>query len=147
MSKRFILLSMVLVLSLAAAVAGAHEVPADKEVIKIDVVPGKKGSVAFQHKKHVTEYKAADGSAITCKTCHHTLKEDLPADPKMVKACTSCHVLEGNEQVGVDGKTAPFLAAKKGDGFDQKSVIFHDSCVDCHTKVKDKKIGSCNTCH
>jgi len=137
---------LVAVAMLFGATAVWAGVPAGKEDLKIDLMHGKKGAVSFPHKKHAEEFKKADGSAITCKDCHHTAKSDDD-----IEACGSCHVLPGNAQKEVDGKKAPFLGTKKGDKFDQKSVIFHTACLKgCHDAVKKKtgkKITSCKTCH
>lgn len=132
----------------------AADVPKDKEVLKLKLIDGKKKApVKFDHAKHVKEYKDAKGAAISCKSCHHTLKA-APKSAKDVKACSSCHVAEGKAQKEHGGKKAPFIATKKGDKFDKKSVIFHDTCVKCHKavekanpKLKEKKISKCKNCH
>jgi hypothetical protein len=117
-----------------------------KTDIDIDYSKGEKDAVKFAHKKHATEFKV-DGNAITCKQCHHTLTADT-AKPDEVKACTSCHVNEGQAQKEHGGKKARFVGTKNGDKFDKKSLIFHANCLDgCHKGVKEKKISSCKTCH
>lgn len=122
-------------------------VPANSATITLDHVKGKKGAVKFNHAKHADEYKVG-GKAITCKECHHTLAA-ATADAKSVKACGACHVDEGKPQVNHGGKAARFMAVKKGDKYDVKSVIFHDNCNGCHKKAKadGKKIAACKTCH
>ena len=124
-------------------------VPADKKTIKIDTIPGKKGTVTFGHAKHVDQYKKAGGQPISCKDCHHPVKADEP-DPKNVKGCTACHVLEGG-QPGLVGKKAPFLARKKTTKKGSKyfNVLFHMKCLECHKTMKSegKKIHKCKTCH
>ena len=138
-----LVLGSALVLLASAVWAG---VPKGKEELKIDLIEGDKGVVAFPHAKHNTDYKKAGGAAIVCKDCHHT-----STDEKEVKACSGCHVKEGEAQKEHDGKKAPFLATKKGDKIDRKTVIFHARCLDnCHKAVQKesgKKITGCKTCH
>ena len=132
----------------------AADIPKDKEVLNLKFIDGKKKApVKFPHAKHVKEYKDAKGAPITCKNCHHRLKGE-PKSAKEVKGCTSCHVAEGQAQKEDGGKKAPFIATKKGDKFDVKSVIFHNRCVTCHKavekadpKIKAKKISKCKNCH
>jgi len=148
MKSRLILVTILCAVALSAlALAG---VPEDKKTLKLDLIPGKKGVVTFEHEKHATAHKGPGGKAITCKECHHTEKADSPADPKSVKPCTECHVLTGEPKV-IDGKKAPILAKKndKGDDFVPTSVLFHKNCTDCHKKMKaeGKKIDGCTTCH
>lgn len=133
------LLTLCIVALAAVVLAG---VPEGKETLKIDHIEGKKGAVTFPHAKHVDEFKKPDGSAITCKDCHHTAATEADA-----KACVSCHVKEGEAQVESGGQKARFVAVAKGDGVDQKSVIFHETCLGCHKKIEGKKITSCKTCH
>ncbi|HHN73638.1 MAG TPA: hypothetical protein ENK10_00255 [Acidobacteria bacterium] len=70
----------IVVLLLLAGLAGfwalAADVPAGKEVLKLQA---KMGTVTFKHKEHAT--RAGD-----CKTCHHKLQEG--ATPR---ACSECH--------------------------------------------------------
>jgi hypothetical protein len=120
----------------AVGVAYAVDVPKDKAEIKLDLIKGKKGAVKFSHAKHASEYKDEKGEAIACKTCHHT----------------DCHVADGEAQKEHNGKKAPFLAAKKDDDFDKKTVIFHKTCEGCHKKVakavpEKAELGKCKTCH
>ncbi len=134
----------------AVGVAYAVDVPKDKAEIKIDLIKGKKGAVKFSHAKHATEYKDEKGEAIACKTCHHTDK--APKSAKEVKGCSDCHVADGEAQKEHNGKKAPFLAAKKDDDFDKKTVIFHKTCEGCHKKVakavpEKAELGKCKTCH
>ncbi len=130
----------------------AADVPKGKEVLKIDIIKGKKGVVKFPHAKHVKEFKDAKGKAITCKNCHHTLRGP-PKNPKKVEKCSDCHVAEGQPQKTHGGKKARLLAKKKGEGIDRKTVIFHKRCVECHKAVAKanpemkKKIGKCKNCH
>lgn len=130
----------------------AAEIPASKDTITLNLIEGKKGPVEFPHKKHVTEFKKKGGAAIVCKDCHHTLK----SDKEMPKPCQECHVKVGEAEKTIDGKKAPPLAVAKSDGkIEQKSVIFHKTCLDgCHKEMKDevkkkdgKNITACKTCH
>ncbi len=135
------------VLMLAGSALAAN-VPAGKETIKLDTIPGDKGVVEFPHAKHATTFHKAGDKAITCKDCHHTLKGDAPAAGETIAACTSCHVL--NTPKTVDGKPAPVLANVKDGKAELKSVIFHTQCKDgCHKEMKGsgKNITGCNTCH
>lgn len=138
--KKWVLLAG---LSLFVVSASGVVIAAEKAVIKIDQIPGKKGAVTFNHGKHINEYKAKGGAAITCKDCHHTLKS--AADKAGAKACSECHVKPGEAQKG----KAPFLYAAEGDKIDQKSVIYHGRCLDCHKamKAEGKDIAGCKTCH
>lgn len=138
--------SMVGVLMLAGAALAAN-VPAGKESMKIDTIPGEKGAVEFPHAKHLT-FKGPGDKAITCKSCHHTLKGDAPGAGESAQACTVCHVL--NTPKTVDGKPAPVLANMKDGKAELKSVLFHTQCKDgCHKEMKaaGKNITGCNTCH
>jgi hypothetical protein len=138
--KKWVLLAG---LSLFVVSASGVVIAAEKAVIKIDSIPGKKGAVTFNHGKHINEYKKKGGAEIGCKDCHHTMKS--AADKAGAKACTDCHVKPTEAQKG----KAPFLYTAEGDKVDQKSVIFHDTCVKCHKAMKDegKDIGACKTCH
>ncbi len=139
---------LALALVAVAGLVSALDIPKNKEDIKLSYIDGKKGDVKFPHKKHATEFKVGD-KAIACKTCHHTLKGE-PKTVKDVQKCSACHVAEGTAQKEHGGKKAPFFATKKGDKYDQKTVIFHDACKKCHTKVGkvgDKNIKACKTCH
>jgi len=123
-------------------------VPDDKKTIEIDLVPGKKGAVTFEHAKHSDEFKKTGGKSILCKDCHHTVKVDKP-DAAKVKGCSTCHVKEGEPQKEHEGKKASFLVTKKGEKYDRKSVIFHKQCIKCHKamKAEGKKIHKCKACH
>lgn len=120
--------------------------------ITFDHVPGTKGAATFGHAAHADGYKKADGTAITCRTCHHTVKTDRPS-PAEVKACGTCHVAEGKPQVVVGGKKAPFIAVKNvdKDQYDKKSPLLHKTCLTCHQKVrknsKGESITGCKKCH
>lgn len=134
-----------------AGVVHAADVPKDKAEIKIDLIKGKKGAVKFSHAKHASEYKDDKGGAITCKTCHHTEKAE-PKSAKDVKGCSDCHVSDGEAQKEHNGKKAPFLASKKDDDFDKKTVIFHKTCEGCHKKIakavpEKADVGKCKNCH
>ena len=123
-------------------------VPKGKEKITIDRIAGKKGAVTFEHAKHADEFKDAAGGKMVCKTCHHTLDKDVPADASAAKACNDCHVKDGEAKKKTGDKEAPVLATMKGDAADMKSVIFHKTCLDnCHKKQADKEKGKCTTCH
>jgi hypothetical protein len=142
-------------LCLIAAVGGtstllwAAAVPANKATIQIDHLPGKKGAVAFPHAKHAADFKKQGGAPIQCKDCHHTEKTDTP-DPKAVKACATCHLVEGQPK-DVDGKKAPLMGEKIAgkDEYKIPTVLFHKLCQNCHqkTKVEGKNLGACTTCH
>ncbi len=126
-------------------------IPDDKKELKIDNLDGKKGAVVFKHGKHAEEFKTADGKDIVCKSCHHTLEADEPADVAKVKVCKECHVLPGETQKEHGGKTAPFLGEKKSSGkFDKKKILMHTNCGGCHKKQeakKYKKLKKCKNCH
>lgn len=144
MKKTPALLASMAVL-LAAAFVFAGGVPKGKEVLKIDLIEGKKGTVEFPHAKHVAEFKKVGGAEIVCKDCHHTATSD-----KDVKKCSDCHMKVGETPKKIDDKEAPLLAAMKSDTVDPKSVIFHKTCKDgCHKEMKaeGKKITSCKVCH
>lgn len=131
-------------IALFAMLAGMliADIPAEKKEISIDHLEGNKGAVKFDHSKHAMEYKV-DGKAIACTECHHTAKSD---SDKMV-ACSECHSKDGTEKT-VDGKKAPPLGEKSSSGnVKMSSVLMHDTCRDCHKKVKEKKISSCKVCH
>ncbi|MBI5508568.1 MAG: cytochrome c3 family protein [Deltaproteobacteria bacterium] len=135
----------VVVVALASALAFAADVPADKQEITINLLGGKQGPVKFPHAKHSKEFKK-NGEAITCKSCHHTLK----ADTDKPEACHTCHVKPGETEKEFDGKKAIPMAVMKGDKADMKTVIFHKTCLDgCHkvAKVEGKNLTACKTCH
>lgn len=131
-----VVLGVILGFSLSAL---AEDVPAGKEVIKIDRIPGKKGAVEFPHAKHASENK------IECKKCHH--QREGTAAPKN---CAECHVKDGEAQKEYKGKKAPFFASAPDGKVDTGSVIFHKLCKDCHkgkTNAAGDKIDKCKTCH
>ena len=136
--KKLTMILAALALTLAGLTAAQAGIPAGKETIKIDLIPGDKGAVEFPHAKHATELKV-DGKALTCKSCHHK----APEDGTGAQACSACHVKPG--EALKDG--APALAEVKDGKADRKSVIFHQTCVECHKKVTEKKISSCKACH
>jgi Class III cytochrome C family. len=148
--KKTWLAAIVIGLMFAVTATVLAGVPENKKTIIIDHLPGKKGAVTFEHAKHVDSHKKASDKAITCKDCHHTLKDDSPADAKSVKACTECHVMEGAPQKEYDGKKAPYLGNKndKGD-FVASNVLYHKTCQKCHKEMskEGKKIDTCTTCH
>lgn len=144
---------LTLVVAMGAVVLGISGmvmagVPAGKEVITIQAMPVKQGVVTFAHAKHATEFKKADGSAISCKDCHHTMKTPDGAGGEVVQACTECHVKEGAPKT-IDGKVAPAVATITAGKAEMKSVIFHKTCLDCHKAMKaaGKNIAVCGTCH
>ncbi|GMV44566.1 MAG: hypothetical protein AMXMBFR64_62820 [Myxococcales bacterium] len=140
MSRNWVaLLSMALVALYGAAGA---EVPKDTATLKIDHIDGKKGAVTFEHAKHASEYKKADGSAIACIECHHTTR-----DPAETRACIHCHVKAGERQVDYGGTLVIPVAVEKAGAVDQRSVIFHTQCIACHKQVEGKKLTACKTCH
>ncbi len=139
-----------------AGLVSAVDIPKKKHDIKIDHLKGKKGKVKFSHLKHSVEYKVK-GKLIACKKCHHTLKKEpkTKADVKAIKACTECHVQEGQKQKEHKGEKAGFLGIKKGKKYDKKKILYHGACQKCHKKVakankkdkKLKKLGKCKNCH
>ncbi len=149
MSKiKLMLVMMTGVVALGVAAVAMAGVPAGKEVLKIELLPVKQGAVTFAHAKHATEFKKADGAAITCKDCHHTLAAAEPAAGEAVKSCDSCHAKDGVAKT-VDGKQVPPVGTLKDGKAEMKSVIFHKTCLDCHKAMKaaGKNIAGCTTCH
>ncbi len=137
-----------LVMLVSGAVYAAATVPAGKETIKIDMIPGDKGAVEFPHAKHMT-FKVG-GKAVECKNCHHMLKGPTPAPGEAVAPCNSCHTLDTPKKI--EGKDVPVLAIVKNGKAELKSVLIHKTCKDqCHKEVKTASDGtnltSCNTCH
>ncbi len=125
-------------------------VPKDKEKITIDHLEGDKGAVEFDHATHSEKAKNADGQALKCMDCHHTSKEADKAED--IQACSECHMAAGQEAKKVDDKEAPVLGVKKDESkFDQKKVLYHGLCLDCHKKVEKNAEGnsikSCKVCH
>ncbi len=149
MSHRLATLCLITAFASTSALLWAA-VPADKATLQIDHLPGKKGAVGFQHAKHATEHKKQGGKPILCNDCHHTDKAADP-DPKTVKACTACHVPEGQAQKELEGKKAPVLALKVAgkDEYKMPTILLHKTCQACHQKMKaeGKNIGACTTCH
>ena len=151
----FALLTSVAVAGLVSAV----DIPKKQHDIVIDHLKGKKGKVKFSHLKHSVEYKVK-GKLIACKKCHHTLKKEpkTKADVKKIKACTECHVQEGQPLKKHGGKDAAVLGIMKDakkKKYDKKKVLYHGACQKCHKKVakknkkddKLKKLGKCKACH
>jgi hypothetical protein len=117
-------LALVLGLALLAAFTLAYaEVKAPEEPIKINSkdVFGKK-------RKGDPIFDHKKHTDFKCQDCHHTWKEG-----EKVKKCGECH-----------------LKKEKDKTLDLKDA-FHDSCMDCHKKLKreKKKYGptGCSKCH
>ena len=156
MRRIAVVLSACAGLGIAASLLVGAAVPEDKKEITLDLVPGKKGSVAFSHEAHVVSYKKMGDAAIVCRDCHHRLKADEPKEGEEVKGCPDCHVAVGEKAKIIEGKQAPPLAVEKKGKIKTKSVILHGRCLDnCHKKMKGearlanagKKIHTCKTCH
>ncbi|MEW6338691.1 MAG: cytochrome c3 family protein [Acidobacteriota bacterium] len=117
-------IALVLVFVAAAAVVVmAADIPADKEVLKLEA---KLGTVTFKHKAHV------DAGA-ACTDCHHTQKEGQP-----VQKCSECH----------DKAAAKDKAPKLQDAFHNNCAGCHAKLIAEGKKsgpVKDAK--SCKSCH
>ena len=81
------------------------------------------GKVMFSHERHLS----AEGYALACDECHHTL---APSEFDRAGSCTECHP-----------------AAEGGD----ESVLpradaLHKQCIDCHLG-HDKGPTECAQCH
>jgi len=128
----------------------AADVPRGKEVLQIDLVPGKMGAVRFTHADHAKKYKRPDGTPIRCRDCHHTLATDEPASPSADMRCGGCHVRLGEAQKTYAGKEARRVAALRPDGaIEHNAILFHDYCRGCHRKEKggERMLGGCKVCH
>jgi cytochrome c553 len=122
----------------------------------------KLGPVTFNHLKHATEKRSADGTkTIECVECHHTaqpaaeavkhpphktvwpadrtttLTADLLAkDPSMtVVVCTDCHARADQKP-----KLIPEIPRLKFEGASEETIMtnqqaFHRSCGGCHDEV------------
>jgi cytochrome c553 len=95
--------------------------PAVPNRIKYEVTAG---NVIFNHKQHYS----ADGFALSCGDCHHTLAEDEYDD---AGSCSECHSPdEGDEEV-------PKLAD-----------AFHRQCGGCHEAYgAGPPEKDCTLCH
>lgn len=134
----------------AAARAAALQVPKGTEVIDVDFVPGKFGTVHFDHAKHNDAFQRPDGSPVRCKDCHHRLAGDEPTSAKEDMKCTGCHVRHGEPPKTIDGKLAPPLATLRPDGaIEYRSILFHEWCWACHhrTMKNDHRNDRCKLCH
>lgn len=130
--------------------AAAAEVPRGKEVIDLDFVPGKFGTVHFKHAEHNGKFKRPDGSPVRCKDCHHRLKGDEPEAPLEDMKCGGCHARMGEPEKVFDGKTARSMARLKPNGaIDYKSILFHRYCWACHRKTRrgERMNAGCLVCH
>ena len=120
----------------------------------------KLGQVTFNHLKHITENRCADGTKqIACVECHHTAQpasealkhpphktvwpadrtttltmELLEKDPNApaVNICTDCHA-----RTDTKPKLLPEIPKLKFEGSDEPTVLtnqqaFHRNCGDCH---------------
>ena len=123
----------------------------------------KLGQVTFNHLKHITENRSADGKTqIACVTCHHTaqpLAEALKSPPHKtvfpadrtttltaellekdanapaVNICTDCHARADTKPKLIDA-----IPVLKREGSDEPTVMtnqqaFHLSCGGCHDAV------------
>lgn len=129
---------------LASGWVVAADIPSDKEALTLSDLGGKQGPVAFQHQKHVKEFKKKGAAAIVCNDCHHKLQGDK------VVGCKECHAKPGEAEKTIDGKKALALATVKDGKAEMKSVLYHKTCIDgCHKEMKaeGKNITGCKTCH
>ena len=127
----------------------------------------KLGQVAFNHLKHMTENRSADGTKpIACVECHHTaqpaaeavkhpphktawpadrtttltaelLEKDPGAPP--VNACRDCH-----ERADTKPKLLPEIPQVKFEGSAEPTIMtnqqaFHHGCATCHDEAAKKK--------
>lgn len=139
-----------LIASAIATTAAATEVPRGKEVIDLNFIPGKFGTVHFKHAEHNNKFKRPDGSAVRCKDCHHRLKGEEPESPLEDMKCGGCHARMGETEKVFDGKTARSMARLKPNGaIDYKSILFHRYCWACHRKTPrgDRMNAGCLVCH
>lgn len=122
----------------------------------------KLGPVSFNHLKHITEKRSADGTKqIECVECHHTAqpaaeavkhpphKTAWPADRTttltaellekdanlIVNICTDCHARAGEKP-----KLLPEIPSVKFEGAAEATVMnnqqaFHHNCGDCHDEA------------
>ena len=122
----------------------------------------KLGQVSFNHLKHITEKRSADGnSQLACVDCHHSAQpaaeaarhpphkiawpadrttsltaELLEKDPAtVVNACTDCHA-----RVDQTPKLLPEIPSVKFEGAAEATVMtnqqaFHLNCGTCHDEV------------
>ena len=138
-------------LGATAGAVGPAEVPAGKEVLLIDRIPGKMGAVRFGHAQHVRHFTRPDGTAIRCRDCHHTLDADDPPTPLPAMRCSGCHPEVGAPPVRIDGKWARPMAFRKPDGaVDYRTILFHDYCRECHKQLKPasgRRLAACKACH
>jgi hypothetical protein len=142
--------ALALVLAAPWTTRAAAQVPAGKEVLVLERIPGKTGKVRFTHADHILRYKRPDGTPIRCRDCHHTLATDDPPTPLPPMRCSGCHAGLGEPAREIGGKVAPPLAALKPDGaVDHKTILFHAYCRACHKKVPGgaKKLATCKSCH
>ncbi len=141
-----------LALALAApgVARGAADVPAGKEVLLLERIPGKTGKVRFGHADHVRRYTRPDGTPIRCRDCHHTLAADDPPTPLPPMRCSGCHAALGEPPREIDGRLAPPMARLKPDGaIDRTTILFHEYCRACHKKLaaSARKLATCKACH
>jgi hypothetical protein len=166
-NMKFILILAGLIISVAL-VAGASDVggnaaaqggkkPPETFVLAKEA---KLGPVAFNHLKHITGNRSADGkSKIACVECHHTAQpmaealkhpphktvwpadrtttltaELLEKDPNApaVAICTDCHA-----RADTKPKLIPEIPVVKFKGSDEPTVLnnqqaFHRNCGGCH---------------
>jgi hypothetical protein len=102
-----------------------------------------KGSVAFSHLKHATDYK------IGCGECHHDDKGQPLTNLKEgddVQGCFECH----NKPGELKGKKAEGLS--KADKLTYHANAMHENCIGCHkTFNKENKTTAaptkCTDCH
>lgn len=137
--------------ALPAPAYAAAAVPAGKEVLLLDRIPGAMGAVRFTHAEHVLRHRQADGSPLRCRTCHHTLTTEDPPTPLPPMRCSGCHPAVGQPARIIDGKAARPMAALKPEGpVDYRTILFHDYCRDCHKKIQrqsGRRLAACKACH
>ncbi|MGA1841729.1 MAG: cytochrome c3 family protein [bacterium] len=145
MKKSFwVVLTVLIIICVGAMVlqAGGPEVPDELE-INSDVShfkDGKKTKIPpgynlpkLTHKKHAKEY--GEGG-YGCKTCHHEMKSDDPAEQAKAKKCSSegCHSAEAKEKC-----------------LDLKNAMHKQCYKDCHKTDEKAKAANaptkCNDCH
>ncbi|MFC1856347.1 cytochrome c3 family protein [Thermodesulfobacteriota bacterium] len=136
MNKRILALITITLILLSSTHLFAAETAADEisGSILIDILAdAKTEGVVLKHKKHASDYKVA------CNECHHTFNPGEDASPK---PCLDCH--DFSELKMVEGKRIPLIRSSI------LKNIYHDSCKNCHEKLKRKGISvnkKCSTCH
>lgn len=123
---------LLVIIGLAGVWALAADVPAGKEVLKLQA---RMGTVTFHHKKHAE-------IAGDCVTCHHKTKEG-----ETPKACSECHDKKlvkdkAPKLKNALHKTCGDCHAKKheaGEKAGPLTAIKAKQCKECHVRAKKKK--------